>query len=124
MKRDHINWFEIPVTDMKRAKKFYETIFDFTMQDLDIGDETKMSLFPQAGGIYGALCQNKDFYTPSHEGTLIYLNGDPDLAVVLNRVETAGGHIIIPKRIITEQFGYMAVFEDSEGNRIALHSMK
>ena len=116
-------WFEIPVTDIGRARRFYEAIFAFEMKALDLG-ELKMVVFPSEG-IGGALCQHAAWYKPSAEmGPLIYLNAEPDLAIVLGRVEKAGGKVTVPKRQISPDFGYMAVLVDSEGNRVALHSMK
>lgn len=83
-----------------------------------------MALFPaESGTVGGTLIQNKGSYKPSDSlGALLYLNANPDLQKVLDRVEAAGGEITIPKRLITEENGYMAVITDSEGNRVALHS--
>jgi predicted enzyme related to lactoylglutathione lyase len=122
--KNAINWFEIPATDIERARKFYESIFSFEMPELDIGDGLKMALFPaESGTVGGTIIQNDDWYKPSDtKGPLLYLNANPDLQKVLDRVEEAGGEIIIPKRLITEENGYMAVIIDSEGNRVALHS--
>ncbi len=118
-----IEWFEIPVRQMARAKKFYETIFDTTLLDQPLNNELKMALFPTDGrGVGGALCEHPDFYHPGHHGPLLYLNAEPDLASVLKKVAPAGGKIIIEKRLISPEHGYMAVIEDSEGNRIALRS--
>ena len=115
-----IAWFEIPASDIERARRFYETIFGFQMKPLDLGD-LQMALFPTGGG---ALCQHRAFYKTSPDaGALVYLNAAPDLAVVLGRVEGAGGKVVVPKRQISPDYGYMAVFMDSEGNRVALHSM-
>jgi predicted enzyme related to lactoylglutathione lyase len=84
-------------------------------------------MFPienQMSGIGGALCHNKDFYKPSlTDGPLIYLNGNPDVQNVLDRVEAAGGKVLVPKTQISPEYGYMAVIIDTEGNRIALHSV-
>ncbi|MCH2449893.1 MAG: VOC family protein [Gracilimonas sp.] len=122
--KNAINWFEIPARDIERARKFYEGIFSFEMHELDIGDGLRMALFPaESGTVGGTIIQNDDWYKPSNsEGPLLYLNANPDLQKVLDRVEEAGGEIIIPKRLITEENGYMAVIIDSEGNRVALHS--
>jgi len=119
-----LNWFEIPATDISRAIKFYSTIFGYeNMQSMDFGG-FKMAFFPMEGeGVGGALCQC-DGYKPSQEGALIYLNGGLDLANSLSKVEASGGKIILQKRQISEEYGYMALFIDSEGNRVALHSMK
>ena len=118
-----LNWFEISVTDIDRAKKFYETMFDITMQEMEMLG-MKMAFFPAnpgSGKANGGLCKS-EMHIPSKEGVKIYLNGNPDLSFALNRVEMAGGKIIMPKTIIDEQTGYMAFFEDSEGNVIGLHS--
>lgn len=119
-----INWFEIPANDIARAKVFYEQIFNNEMHELDIGDGIKMVLFPaESGTVGGALIEYEDWYKPSEsKGPLLYLNANPDVQQVLDRVEEAGGKIKIPKRLITDDNGYMAVIIDSEGNRIALHS--
>lgn len=122
--KNAINWFEIPANNIERAKKFYETIFSFEMHELDIGDGLRMALFPaESGTVGGTIIQNDDWYKPSDsKGPLLYLNANPDLQTVLDRVEAAGGIVSIPKRLITEENGYMAVILDSEGNRVALHS--
>ncbi len=122
--KNAINWFEIPVSDIKRAKSFYEAIFGIELFDLDIGDGLQMALFPaESGTVGGALIQKEEYYNPSDlYGPLLYLNANPDLQKVLDKVEGSGGKISIPKRLITEDNGYMAVIIDSEGNRVALHS--
>ncbi|MEQ9218820.1 MAG: VOC family protein [Cyclobacteriaceae bacterium] len=118
-----VNWLEIPVNDIKRAKTFYEQVFEIELMDLDIGDGTKMALFPNSQDkVGGALIENKSFYHPGEQGPLLYLNGNPNLQQYLDHVKKAGGEIIIQKRMITEEYGHMAVIKDTEGNRIALHS--
>ena len=121
-----INWFEIPVSDFDRAKKFYQQIFDYEMPENTM-DGARMGFLLydfQNGGRCGAIVHNPKFYTPSENGSLIYLNCEPDLSVVLGRVENAGGTIIKPKSLVAENLGYWALIRDSEGNRVALHSMK
>jgi predicted enzyme related to lactoylglutathione lyase len=121
-----INWFEIPVTEFDRAKKFYETIFDYQMPENQMGPARLGFLLYdfQNGGRGGAIVHNPDFYSPSKNGTLVYLNCEPDLQEVLSRVENAGGKITQQKTLVGENLGYQALIEDSEGNRVALHSMK
>jgi uncharacterized protein len=120
-----ISWFEIPATDLTRAQKFYEAIFQIELQALDL-DNFKMRMFPienMMTGIGGALIDSGGFHQPSAtHGPLIYLNGNPDVQVVLDRVEAAGGKITVPKTQISEDYGFMGVFIDTEGNRIGLHS--
>jgi predicted enzyme related to lactoylglutathione lyase len=124
--KNAISWFEIPAIDVDKAQRFYEYIFSIKLIPLDMG-EFKMRMFPlenQMEGIGGAICLAKEFYIPSAiNGPLLYLNADPDLQNVLEKVEAAGGKITIPKRQISPEYGFMAVFIDSEGNRIALHSI-
>lgn len=119
-----VSWFEIPASDINRAKAFYETILDTNLIVLDMGDEFKMAMFPgDETSVSGALVYNESWYRPSNtHGPLVYLNANPDLQTVQDRIEAAGGTVTIPKRQISPDHGYMAVFEDSEGNRIALHS--
>ncbi|GHN01260.1 hypothetical protein WSM22_27490 [Cytophagales bacterium WSM2-2] len=123
--KNAISWFEIPTQDLDRAQKFYEAIFEIKMVPMDT-PQIKMRMFPLEDmmGVGGALVFNKDFYKPSTtDGPLVYLNGNPDVQIVLNRVEKAGGKIMVPKTQISLEYGYMAMFLDTEGNRIALHSI-
>lgn len=121
-----ISWFEIPTTDLDRAQKFYETIFGITMIPMEMPN-FKMRMFPlddPMNGVGGALCHSEGFYQSSAtDGVLIYLNGNPDVQLVLDKVEAAGGKIVVPKTEISPEYGFMAVFIDTEGNRIALHSV-
>lgn len=120
-----ISWFEIPTTDIDRAQKFYETIFDIKMGIMDF-QQIKMRQFlldNPMDGIGGTLVQTEGFHIPSADGPLIYLNGNPDLQIILDRIEAAGGKILVPKREISPEYGFMAVFLDTEGNRIALHNL-
>lgn len=118
-----INWFEIPVTDMERAKKFYETILGGPTQKWDMEGYEMAGLPMEGEGVGGALVKG-EWYKPSQEGVLIYLNGGSDLGNILGKVEAAGGKISVPKTLITEEIGYFAIFTDSEGNRVGLHSEK
>jgi predicted enzyme related to lactoylglutathione lyase len=123
-----LNWFEIPVTDFDRARRFYEKIFDYQMPENTMGS-ARMGFFLydfQGGKVGGAIVQNPDFYTPNSNGSLIYLNCQPDLQVVLDRVEAAGGKVLKQKQRVSEeqQLGFWALITDTEGNRVALHSMQ
>lgn len=118
-----INWFEIPVTDFTRAKKFYETILGAEIMEMPFPDG-KYGMLPcdMENGVGGGLVQGEGF-EPSDKGSIVYLNGGDDLNVSLSKVEGAGGKIIFPKTSIGEN-GFMAHFIDTEGNRVALHSMQ
>ncbi len=118
-----INWFEIPMTDVLRAKAFYERIFEIEMISIDMMG-MQMHMFPSAmetGKASGGLVKSEN-HTPSQTGCVIYLNGNPDLQAVLDRIEAAGGSITMPKTFIDADTGYMAFFIDSEGNLMGLHS--
>ncbi len=122
-----LNWFEIPVSDFDRAKKFYEAIFDFQMPENQMGSAKMGFLLHdfQNGKVGGAIVHNPGFYTPQENGTLVYLNCQPDLQAVLDKVEAAGGKILQDKKEISPQqrLGFWALILDTEGNRVALHSM-
>lgn len=120
-----ISWFEIPTADINRAQKFYEAIFQVQMIPFDT-PQIQMRMFPIENpmNIGGALVYNNEFYkTSATDGPLIYLNGNPDVQHVLDRIEPAGGKILVPKTLISPEHGHMAVFMDTEGNRMALHSI-
>lgn len=119
-----VGWFEIPVKDMDRAIGFYEKVFACQLNKQVMGD-FQMAWFPMDENLKGAggsLVYHEQFYSTSeHAGCLIYFSSE-NCEVELGRVEAAGGKVQIPKRLIAEDIGYMGVFFDTEGNRIAIHS--
>ncbi|MEC3908398.1 VOC family protein [Tamlana sp. 2201CG12-4] len=122
METNMVGWFEIPVSDMDRAKTFYETVFKVDIAIHNLGG-LLMGWFPFTEGKEGAAGTliKQESYIPSKEGVLIYFISD-NVQNELDRVEDAGGQIYQPKTQISPEYGYMGVFIDSEGNRIALHS--
>ena len=120
--RHAISWFEIPVTDFNRAKAFYEAVLGRPIQTMTMGPSTMGFLSSSLEGIGGAIVHG-DGTAPSQSGTLVYLNGGDDLAVMLARVQLAGGQVAVPKTEIGNGFGFFAHFIDTEGNRVGLHSM-
>ena len=119
-----ISWFEIPANNLDRAQRFYEMILDVELTPVDL-DNFQMRMFPtqDAMGVGGALCHSNSHIPSETDGPLIYLNANPDVQHVLDRVERAGGRILVPKTQISPEYGYMAVIIDTEGNRIAFHSV-
>jgi predicted enzyme related to lactoylglutathione lyase len=118
-----LNWFEIPVTDLGRAKHFYQVAFSIHMDDMNMPG-MEMASFPAEmgnGKVAGALVK-AEHSKPSADGVLIYLNANPDMTEVLHRIQSEGGQVLMDKTLINPEVGYMAIFIDSEGNRIALHS--
>ncbi len=122
--KNAINWFEIPVTNFKRAKSFYQTILDTTMEVMEMPEfKATMAFFPcdqEAGGAGGSIIKSPDL-VPGSTGSLIYLNGGDNLAVPLARVEKAGGKVAVPKTSLGAH-GFFATFIDTEGNAVAFHS--
>jgi predicted enzyme related to lactoylglutathione lyase len=125
MKNNVVGWFEIPVENMDRAIKFYEEVFDFKLDRNQMGP-FDMAWFPRITeglGSGGSLVHFPAAYKPSTEGVLVYFTAHSgDLANELSRVEKAGGKVLQGKTQISEEHGFMALFTDSEGNRVALHS--
>ncbi len=123
--KNAINWFEIPVNNYERAKKFYATILELEITDYHMPEKNmKYGMFPydmENKGVGGAIVQMKEM-KPSTDGATVYLNGGDDLNVALAKVEAAGGQVFMPKTDIDEN-GFFAQFIDTEGNRVALHSM-
>lgn len=124
--KNAINWFEIPVSNYERAKKFYSEVLGTEIIDHEMGDKNmKYGIFPydmESNKVGGAIMQMEGM-NPSTDGSTVYLNGGDDLNVPLSRVEAAGGKVIMPKMDIKEN-GFIAQFTDTEGNRVALHSME
>lgn len=117
-----INWFEIPAADFGRAIKFYGEVLGTELQTMKMGD-TDMGFFPSSDNGVGGCVTYGDGKKPTTEGSLVYLNGGEDLSTPLARIEKAGGKVIAPKTSIGEN-GFIAIFADTEGNHVALHSMK
>jgi len=123
MLQNSINWFEIPVSDFDRARKFYSTIYDYEMPEMPMGpNRMGILLYDQKKqGIGGAIVKGEG-YVPAKSGVKVYLSGGTDLNLVLQRVERAGRKIVMPKTLIDPQLGYFAIFEDTEGNQLSIHS--
>jgi predicted enzyme related to lactoylglutathione lyase len=117
-----INWFEIPVADLERATRFYEAVFAIRLRREEMNG-MRMGVFPYdeaaTGGALLACEQGK----PGDHGVVVYLDGGADLAVPLSRVAAAGGRTLMEKTRISPEIGHIAMFADSEGNRIGLHSL-
>ena len=116
-----VNWFDIPTTDLDRAIKFYEEIFACKLNKQKFGEDM-MAIFPyeKPNGVGGALMAQES-QKPSMDGTVVYLNAGDDVATVLDKVEAAGGEILMPKTSIGPM-GYIAFIKDSEANKVGLHS--
>jgi len=122
-KMNPVVWFEIPVKDLDRAKKFYEGVLDVKLSPNEMGP-MKMAFFPMkddAMGATGSLVKAPG-HKPSDTGTAVYFFVD-DIIATLDKIKSKGGKVVLPKTEIGE-WGFMAEFTDTEGNRVALHSPK
>lgn len=116
-----VSWFDIYVSNLARAKKFYEMVFNIQLVDFPV-EWGKQSAFPSDNeglNISGALVEKDDFVTNGNN-TMVYFASE-DCITEENRVEKAGGKVISPKMSIGE-FGFISIIMDTEGNTIGLHS--
>ena len=119
--KNTINWFEIPVNDMPRATDFYENMLGVKLKQ-ETMDGIQMALFPfDENSVSGCLVK-ADFMQPSDQGSLVYLNVEGFMDEAMQRAQSQGSEIVFPKTAIGEH-GFIAHLSDSEGNKIALHSM-
>lgn len=120
IKGSFISWFEIPAMNFERAVEFYNTIYKIKMETNSMNGYS-MAFFPGENEVGGAIIAGEGS-EPSDKGPLLYLNGGSDLNLVLERVEQAGGRVLLTKQKINDEAGHFALFIDSEGNKMALHS--
>jgi len=118
--KDYVSWFEIPAVNFKQAVAFYNKIYGIVMETVE-NESVSIAFFPVKTGIGGAIVSNVGS-APGDKGPLLYLNGGEDLNRVLEMVEPAGGRVVMQKTLINEESGYFAIFIDSEGHKLALHS--
>ncbi len=118
--KNFITWFEIPAYNHYRSVAFYNYIYGIDITNVEING-LAMGFFPAESGIGGAIVTGPGC-VPSEIGPLVYLNGGDDLNTVLFKINEAGGRVVMEKTYISDSAGYFALFIDSEGNRLALHS--
>ncbi|HET7176957.1 MAG TPA: VOC family protein [Gammaproteobacteria bacterium] len=117
-----ITWFQIPASDFGRAVKFYSAVLKKPLREETMLGE-RMGIFPYDGeGVSGAVTE-ASYLKPSLDGNNIFLQVDGELDQALQRVETAGGHVMTPKTALGPDMGHFAVICDTEGNRVGLHSL-
>ena len=123
MKNNPVNWFEIYVQDMPRAKVFYERVFAVQLQKLDSA-ELEMWAFPMeenAAGAMGALVKMEGCPSGGNS-TIVYFTCD-DCAIEAQRAQENGGQICREKFSIG-QYGFIALVSDTEGKSMGLYSLK
>jgi uncharacterized protein len=122
-RRNLVSIIEIPATELTRAIKFYQSILTINIKEADMGD-VKMGIFPNDEGTVNVVLACGADYKPTSIGNVIYLNGGDNLQPILDKIEPNGGKIIVPKTEISPEMGCFALFIDTEGNKIGLHSTK
>jgi predicted enzyme related to lactoylglutathione lyase len=119
--KTHISIFEIPATDISRAIGFYQAVLNIQIEEMEMPG-LEMGLLPYEGQPVIGVIMKGEGYEPSAKGVTIYLNGGDDLQVALDKVEENGGSIVVPKTPHADESGFFALFLDSEGNKMGLHS--
>lgn len=118
--KDAINWFELPVVDLSRATKFYETVLATKLKP-EVFNGVPNAMFPNDNGVGGALIKDPRRKPIGGDGALIYLNADGKLDACVGRIEAAGGKVLLPKTSIGDP-GFIAILVDTEGNQVGLHA--
>lgn len=116
-----ISIVEIPVADFSRSVTFYQTILGIKIEEMKM-DGVRMGIFPNDEGTVNVVLAKGNDYEPSTKGSVLYLNAGDDLKPVLDKVEKNGGKVLVPKTAISPEMGFFALFIDTEGNKLGLHS--
>jgi predicted enzyme related to lactoylglutathione lyase len=119
--KSYLSIFEIPATDISRAIEFYQTILDINIEKMEMSG-LEMGIFPYEEHMVNGVIMKGEGFKPSAEGVTIYLNAGNNLQVILDKIEKTDGKIILAKTLHADESGYFAIFLDSEGNKIGLHS--
>ncbi len=119
--KSHISIFEIPARDISRAVDFYQAILGISIEKMEM-PEMEMGIFPYEDQLITGVIVKAEGYIPSADGVTIYLNGGEDLQIILGKVEENGGEILMKKTAHADDSGFFALFLDTEGNRLGLHS--
>ena len=117
-----VSILEIPAVDLSRAISFYQSILDVNIEEVDMG-EMQMGVFPSDGESVNVVLVKGNDYKPSTDGSIVYLNAGDDLQVMIHKIEVNGGKVVVPKTEISPEMGFFAMFIDTEGNKLGLHSV-
>lgn len=119
--KSHISIFEIPATDISRAINFYQAILGINIEKIEMPG-MEMGIFPYEEQMVTGVIVKGEGYIPSTDGITVYLNGGDNLQNILDKIEKNGGKILMPKTAHADESGFFALFLDTEGNRLGLHS--
>ncbi len=120
-RKDAISWFEIPATDLARAKRFYETVLAAELRSETMGPH-QLAVFPYAAPGVGGCVIAGEGLRPSAEGNVVYLQAGSSIKAALGRVQRAGGKIALDATALPDGMGVFAHIIDTEGNRVGLHA--
>jgi uncharacterized protein len=123
IRQNLISIVEIPTIDLSRAISFYQEILGISIENIEM-DGTQMGILPSDEETVSVVLAKGNDYKPTTDGTVVYLNAGDDLQTVLDKIEPKGGKILVPKTQISPEMGFFALFTDTEGNKIGLHSKK
>lgn len=123
MMNPYISIFEIPVTDMARAKAFYEALLGINIETMEMPG-MELGIFPYENQVVTGLLVKDENSTPSHQGVTIYFTAEESIDAMLEKIESLGGSIILPKTPHADENGFFALFSDTEGNRLGLNGTK
>ncbi len=118
-----ISIIEISVTDFARAVKFYQAILNIAIEEMEM-DGNQLGILPNEEGTVNVVLVKGHDYKPTTNGAVLYLNAGNDLQPMLDKVVQRGGQVIVPKTEISPEMGYFALFIDTEGNKLGLHSVQ
>jgi uncharacterized protein len=116
-----LNWFEIPVTDLPRATQFYEAVLGKSLRQEAMGP-AQMAVFTYEQEGVGGCLYKAPGVEPSAQGAIVYLDANPSIDAVLQRVRESNGNVSLTKTALPPGMGYFAHIIDSEGNRVGLHA--
>jgi predicted enzyme related to lactoylglutathione lyase len=117
----YVSIFEIPATDISRAITFYQEILGIKIEKMEMPG-MQMGILPYEAQLISGVIIKAEGYKPSADGVTIYLNGGDNLQPILDKIEKNGGKILTPKTLHADESGFFALFIDSEGNKMGLHS--
>ena len=118
--KNTIIWFEINVADLDRAKKFYDHVLQTNIRKEEMEGYPPMGIIPDEG-VNGALVEDEEYEAPEHSSVMLYFDGSSGINPYLERVEGAGGEVVVPRSSVNESVGSWAAFSDLDVNLLAFY---
>tara|TARA_B100001250_G_scaffold414370_1_gene452286 strand:- start:5660 stop:6046 length:387 start_codon:yes stop_codon:yes gene_type:complete len=118
--KNTIIWFEINVANLDQAKYFYDYVLQTNIRKEDMEGYPPMGIIP-GEGVNGALVEDEEYEAPEHSGIMLYFDGTSGINAYLERIEEAGGEVVVPRSFVNEFVGYWAAFSDLDGNLLAFY---